>query len=211
MSALAPLAIRLLCDLAARGQTPTDLNTSQPPQFYRGDDVEIDIGIGQAGALLAPTLTNVASVTCQIFARQNDTNAPMMASTVVSANMNLGLTAAEWTGQTSPFYHAAFLFPNSQTYVPLSGQASQNCWLRIFLTTADAPTPKIVTLLEGAITVLDGPVNTASPPATGKARTFTVGGETVWQIQNDSDGHYYTIGCADVDGVPSLYVGTTPY
>ena len=46
---LAPLAIRLFCDLAARNQAVMDLNTGQAPLFYRGDDVEIDIGMGEDG------------------------------------------------------------------------------------------------------------------------------------------------------------------
>ena len=48
---LSPLPIRLFCDLAARNNV-IDLNTSQGAMFYRGDDIEIDIGIGQSGALL---------------------------------------------------------------------------------------------------------------------------------------------------------------
>ena len=40
--------------------------------FYRGDDIEIDIGIGQNGALLT-SLGNVASVTCQLFQSETDT------------------------------------------------------------------------------------------------------------------------------------------
>jgi hypothetical protein len=210
MSALAPLAIRLLCDLAARNQPLVDINTGAPPLFYCGDDVEIDIGIGQAGALLAPTLTNVASVTCQIFARQNDTSAPMMSCTVPAANMNLGLTAAEWTGDTAPGCHAAFVFPNAQTTIPLNGAASANYWLRVFLTTADS-TPKNITLAEGAITVLDAPMSAAAATTVGNVRQWTVNGANVLQIRNDTDGHFYTLGCVMDQGVPSLYVDTTPY
>ena len=50
-TALTPLPIRLFCDLAAPANL-LDLNRGQPPFFYRGDDVEIDIGIGENGALL---------------------------------------------------------------------------------------------------------------------------------------------------------------
>src|SRR5580658_4321027 len=106
---LSPLPIRLFCDLAARDNV-IDLNTSQGATFYRGDDIEIDIGIGQNGALLT-SLANVGSVTCQLFQSENDTNAAMVSGTVVAANMNLGLTQAEWTNNTSPYCHAAFLFP----------------------------------------------------------------------------------------------------
>jgi hypothetical protein len=208
---LAPLAIRLLCDLAARGTPPVDINTGQPPLFYRGDDVEIDIGIGMDGVLLAPSLANITSVTCQVFDEANDdTNAPLMSCTVLAASMNLALTATQWTNDTTPFYHAAFIFPNSQTAISLGGAASVNYWLRVFLTTADA-TPKQITLCEGPITVVDGPISAASPPAPGNVRFYTVGGVTVLQIRNDSNGLYYTVGIENVEGAPTLYLGNTGY
>jgi hypothetical protein len=212
MSAISVLPIRLFCDLAARNQGLTDLNTSAPPQFYRGDDVEIDIGIGQAGVLLTPNLSNITSVTCQLFASENDTNPPMLSATVLAAAMNLTLTALQWTGNTTPFYHAAFIFAGASTGISLSGMASAPYWLRIFLTTADA-TPKQITLAEGPITILDGPISVAvlAPTTTGNVRLSTVGGNQVLQIRNDTDGHFYTIGCVMAEGVPTLYVDTTPY
>ncbi|MGA2556771.1 MAG: hypothetical protein ABSG04_10920 [Verrucomicrobiota bacterium] len=212
MSAISVLPIRLLCDLALRGTHPNDLNTGAPPVFYRGDDVEIDIGIGMDGVLLTPNLSNITSVTCQIFQSESDTNPPMISCTVLAEAMNLTLTAAQWTGDTTPFNHAAFIFPNSQTAVSLNGQASASYWLRITLLTADA-TPKVITLLDGPITVLDGPINTATPPlAGGKVRFQVVDGALVLQILNDSDGHYYTVGIENgVGGVPTLYLSDIGY
>src|SRR5580700_8990141 len=132
--ALTPLPIRLFCDLAS----PSSLNdvnrNSQPPSFYRGDDIEIDIGLGENGALLT-SLSNVASVTAQIFAAENDTNPPMMSCT--TSAINTGLTQAQWTSNTTPFYHAAFVFPNSQTAISLGGNSSVNDWLRITAQTTD--------------------------------------------------------------------------
>jgi hypothetical protein len=215
MTALGPLAIRLFCDLAARNSNSnpvTDLNTGQPAFFYRGDDVEVDIGIGQGGALLAPTLTNITSVTAQIFAKENDTGAPMMSCTVAAANMNAGLTAAQWTGNTAPFYHAAFVFPNAQTYITLNGASSQSYWLRITLTTGDG-TPKTLTLLDGPITVLDGPVNATPAAGWGNARFWTDGsGNLVLQIKNDSDGKFCTVGVENgAGGLPGIYLGDVGY
>jgi hypothetical protein len=208
MTALAPLAIRLFCDVAARNAALIDLNTGQAPLFYRGDDVEIDIGIGEGGALLAPTLSNITSVTCQVFASESDTNAPMMSCTVAAAAMNLALTAAQWTGNTTPFFHAAFVFPAGQTYIGLNGVASQNYWLRIMLLTADA-TAKTITLLGGPITVLDGPVSSApaGPAGSGNVRFSSVAGSLVIQIKNDSDGKFYALGVENDNGVPTLYLG----
>lgn len=157
--ALTPLPIRLFCDLAARSQV-IDLNTSQGALFYRGDDIEVDIGLGENGNLLT-SLGNLASVTLQMFQSETDTNPPMMSQTVLAANMNLGLTQSQWSNDTAPFYHAAFIFPNSQTAVNLNGQATVNYWLRITATTTDTPA-KIITLLDGPITVKDGPVSAAA-------------------------------------------------
>ena len=196
--------------MAARNQAVTDLNTGQPAFFYRGDDVEIDIGIGMDGVLLTPSLSNVTSVTCQLFASGNDTNAPMMSSTVPAAGMNLTLTAAQWTGESAA-PHAAFVFPNSQTYIPLNGAASQNYWLRITLQTADT-TPKTITLLDGPITVLDGPVSATPAAGLGNARFWTDNnGHLVLQIKNDSDGKFYSLGVENENGVPALYLSDTGY
>jgi hypothetical protein len=209
MSVIGVLPVRLFCDLAARNQAATDLNTGQNALFYRGDDVEIDIGIGENGALLAPALSNIALVTCQVFARQNDVNAPMMSCTVAAGAMNLTLTAAQWTNNTTPFYHAAFIFPNAQTGITLNGAASQNYWLRITLTTADARA-KVITLLDGPVTVLDGPVSAGSP-GIGNVRFVTdANGNWVLQVRNDSDGKFYTVGIENgAGGMPGLYLGDT--
>jgi hypothetical protein len=209
MSAISILPIRLFCDLAARNQPGTDLNTGQAPLFYRGDDVEIDIGLGEDGVLLTPPLSNITSVTCQVFAAENDINAPMMSCTVLAANMNLTLTAAQWAA-ASAAPHAAFIFPNAQTYITLNGAASQNYWLRITLTTADA-TAKVITLFDGTITVLDGPVSAASPPGLSNVRFYTVAGKQVLQILNDTDGHWYSVGIENDNGAPALYLGDTGY
>src|ERR1700677_4201972 len=113
---LSPLPIRLFCDVA----TPSnllDLNRSQPPQFYRGDDIEIDIGLGENGNLLIGLASSgaggIASVTAQLFAAENDTNNPMLSATVLGSAMNLALTQTEWNNDTTPFYHAAFVIPGS--------------------------------------------------------------------------------------------------
>jgi hypothetical protein len=205
MSAIGVLPIRLFCDLAARNEPVMDVNTGQGPLFYRGDDVEIDIGIGEGGVLLPPTLSNITSVTCQVFRGQSDANAPLMSCTVAAAAMNLTLTAAQWTA-ASAAPQAAFIFANAQTYITLNGAASQNYWLRITLLTADA-TAKVMTLLEGPVTVLDGPVSQAPASSVGNVRFMTVNGVPVLQIRNDSDGLFYTVGIEDgAGGAPAIYL-----
>src|ERR1700722_11372972 len=198
--ALTPLPIRLFCDLASPGNL-NDLNrNSPPPSFYRGDDVEIDIGLGENGSLLT-SVSNVASVTTQLFAAENDTSAPMMSCT--TSTINTGLTQTQWTNNTTPFYHAAFLFPNSQTAVGLNGQASVNYWLRITAQTTDSPA-KTITLLNGPITVKDGPISTASAPSLAQFRFFTVAGQIVPQLLDTSTGLYHTLAILNDSGVLTL-------
>lgn len=206
---LSPLPIRLFCDLAARNNV-IDLNTSQGAMFYRGDDIEFDIGIGQSVALLT-SLGNLASVTCQVFQSETDSSAPMMSSTVPAASMNLGLTQAQWSNNTSPYYHAAFVFPNSQTAVNLNGQAAVNYWLRILAQTTDTPA-KIITLLDGLITVKDGPVSTMSAPTAAWLRFSTVAGNIVPQLYDPVSGHYYNLEIVtEAGGIRTLSLGDTAY
>ncbi len=211
---ITPLPIRLFCDLAATANL-FDINRSQAPAFYRGDDIEIDIGIGANGTLLAPPIGSsgaggIGSVTCQLFQEENDTNGPMMSSVALAANMNLGLTQANWNAGGSANSHAQFIFPNGQTAVSLGGQASVNYWLRITAQTTDA-TPKTITLLDGPITVKDGPISTASAPILGGARFFTVDGHVVFQILDTGTGLYHTLTCFNDGGVETLQISDQGY
>lgn len=201
---LTPLPIRLFCDLAAPVSL-LDLNRSQPPQFYRGDDIEIDIGIGQNGALLT-SLTNVASVTCQIYESENDTNGPMMSATVTS--INTALTQSQWN--TGAGEHAAFTFAHGLTAISLGGATAVNYWLRVFAQTSDSPA-KIITLLDGPITVRDGPISTLSAPPLAGARLFSVNGQAVFQLLDSSTGLYHTLAVLNNGGVLSLQLSDQGY
>ncbi len=206
---LSPLPIRLFCDLAARNNV-IDLNTSQGAMFYRGDDIEIDIGIGQSGALLT-SLGNIASVTCQVFQSETDPSAPMMSATLLAGAMNLSLTQAQWTNDTAPYCHAAFVFPNSQTAISLNGQASVNYWLRLYAQTTDAPA-KIITLLDGPVTVKDGPVSSLSGPVVNGMKLVTDGAvPNVPALYDPVSGHYYALEIDTVDGARTLSLGDAPY
>ena len=205
--ALTPLPIRLFCDLASPGNL-NDLNrNNQPPIFYRGDDIEIDIGLGENGALLT-SLTNIASVTSQLFAAENDTNAPMMTST--TSAINTGLTQTQWSNNTTPFYHAAFLFPNSQTAISLNGQASVNYWLRITAQTTDSAS-KTITLLNGPITVKDGPITSVSVPPLAALRFFVVAGQIVPQLLDTSTGLYHTLAILNDSGALTIQLSDQGY
>lgn len=207
--ALTVLPIRLLCDLASR-KNVVDLNTSQGALFYAGDDVEIDIGIGQSNALLTG-LTNIAAITCQIFQSENDTNAPMMSCTV-NSGFNTGLTQVNWNSGGSANSFCQFKFPNSQTNI-ISNNATQNSyWIRIVAQTTDSPALQI-TLLDGPITVLNGPDNTGAsptPPAAWKLVTDVTNGKQGIAILC-SDGNYRILQGDVVGGVSSPSLSDQTY
>jgi hypothetical protein len=141
----------------------------------------------------------IANVTVQIFAAENDTNPPMISATVMGSAMNLALTQLEWTNNTTPFYHAAFVIPGSQTAVSLNGQPSVNFWLRITATTTDT-TPKTITILDGPITVKDGPISTAGVPPAAQFRSYVVAGQTVFQLLDTTTGLYHTLAILNEGG-----------
>ncbi|HEY3861650.1 MAG TPA: hypothetical protein VGO59_07170 [Verrucomicrobiae bacterium] len=212
--ALTPLPIRLFCDIAAPANL-NDLNrNSQAPSFYRGDDIEIDIGVGQNGSLLTGLSGSgaggIASATAQIFQSENDANSPLAVCTVLAANMNLGLTQVEWTSAAAPFCHAAFLFPNSQTGMSLGGAASVNYWLRVTAQTSDS-VPKQITLLDGPITVRDGPTAAPSAPPLAALRYYIVSGQMVPQLLDTATGLYHTLAIFNDGGVLTLQLSDQGY
>jgi hypothetical protein len=215
MSAIiAPYPIRLFCDQVSPSSLQDPNRGSQPPAFYRGDDIEIDIGIGQNGSLLTPLASSgaggIASVTAQLFQSENDTNNPMMSCTVLAASMNLALTQTNWNAGGSANSHASFIFPNSQTAVSLNNLASVNYWLRIIAQTTDA-TPKSITLLDGPITVRDGPIPTLSVPPGAQFRTYTVNGQVVPQLLDATTGLYHTLAIYNDGGVLTLQLSDQGY
>ena len=117
--------------------------------------------------------------------------------------MNLALTQGEWSNDTTPFYHAAFLFPNSQTSISLNNQASQNYWLRITAQTSDAA-PKKITLLNGPVTVRDGPVSIEAATAGGQFRLYSVSGAVVPQLLDTTTGLWHTLQIYNDNGVLTL-------
>ena len=123
--------------------------------------------------------------------------------------MNLALTAGEWTGETAPYCHAAVCFSGEPDDDPANGQTLANYWLRITLLTADA-TPKTITVLNGPITVKDGPVGAGAAVPLGNVRFWTDGaGNVQLQLRNVTDGLFYTVGISDIGGVPTLFLGDT--
>src|SRR5580698_6974636 len=194
------IPIRLFCDLAAPN-TFTDLNRNNAQvSFFRGDDIQFDFGLGYDGALITasapnsgsgwPVISNIGSITAQIFQNESDTNPPMMSG--ATSTINDSLTQSAWNNDTTPFVHASIIFSGSQTAITLNGQSSINYWIRVTAQTTDSP-PKTITVLDGPITVKDGPISSASVPPLAQFRLYTVAGQIVPQILDTSTGLYHTL------------------
>ena len=155
-----PLPLRFFCD-ATHPSDLLDLNTSASPVFYRGCFSQIDIGLGNNGALLTHLANSgpggIASVTLQIF---KNTKALVITATIPAAVMNLTLSKAQWINNKytraeiadpvlpTTFQHASFNI--------LTGLTSIRYWLRITVLTTDTPA-NIITFLNGPIVVKDRP------------------------------------------------------
>lgn len=183
--ALSPFPIRIFCNTSNKKDTSLmDVNTNQLPAWYRGDDIEIDIGIGATiGGVdtINTSIANVASITCQLFLAENDTNAALMEKTVSGGSINGALTQEQWVAGkglfTGQLQHAAFLFSKIETMISLGGSTTKQFWLRIFATTNSGQN---ITLNCGTVTVKDGPVvGTASVPLSDNLIPLTTGAALV--------------------------------
>jgi hypothetical protein len=186
----------------------SDLNRNgATPFFYRGDDVEIQFAMGEAGQILT-NRNNVATFTAQIFLSQNDMQNPQLA--VATSTYNSALTEQEWANDTTPFFHATFVFPGATTGLNLNGAPAGNFWLRITMETTDSP-PVSTTFIAGPIEVRDGPYSTLSPLPQQAVRLYAVNGQQVLQLLDPSTGLYHTVNIVNISGVLALQLSDQGY
>jgi hypothetical protein len=160
--------ILLNLDRALRSTGPLDQNTTNPPSFYVGDDVEMDVNLFSAGVLIQTNLiVKYTNVEMQVFLAQNDTNPPQMQLIVTNTAFFTNLFAAGAApGGTNNYptnYQVQFYWPGDLTQLDLNGQASQYFWFRCFATGTNGV---IATFGEGPIQVLNAPISALSPALT---------------------------------------------
>jgi hypothetical protein len=159
----AQLPLRIAADAAVRKSAfiPDLNNNNASLSFVSGDDVTFEIALFQNGRFLT-NLYLYTNLTCQVFTSQNTTNNPLMTQTITNSVgspwWNTNCTLGGWTSNSLPDtnWQAQFYFPSVQTSFSLNGQASQTYWMRIFATQTNS---RIVTFMEGPITIYDGPSN----------------------------------------------------
>jgi hypothetical protein len=165
MSTLARTRIRIAGD-AACFDAPLDVNRHATPQFWRGNDVQFEIGVFFAGALM--DVSNLASLTVEIRAivdgaAPDPSTTPLMGATVSSFDNTTTLT----TWQSGANQHAVVAFTAAQSNI-VAGPA----WLSIFVITNDDP-GHVITLCAGPIGVREDGSGLATTPEPATETYYT--------------------------------------
>lgn len=177
MSQITRRRIRLQLDVAKKtSERFSDVLTSGTPELWRGNDVQIELGLFNATAIVSD-ITNLASLTLTV--RQDGvTGAALMTKTLASGELT-ACDAAGWTAGTGQ--HALVAFTGQEANVAVGDH-----WLVVEIVTNDSP-GRTVTL--GATTlkvVEDGAGSEADAQATD-ATAYTKDQADARYIQKHAD------------------------
>ncbi len=223
MSTLDRTRLRLAGD-AARFDAPLEVNRRATPQFWRGNDVQFELGVFNNGEL--QSVANLASVTVEIKALGASGSAPaastaaLMAKTVLAGALDNSLDQASWDDGSKQ--HALIAFTAAESAIAAGAR-----WLTIYATTTDT-TPRTITLCAGPIKVLESgagfpsdppdEINTYPTLAVADARylqTAPSGGNfrfksgNIIQVFNPDTNLYHDVFVKVVGGVPTLMTADT--
>jgi hypothetical protein len=161
MNTLPRAQIRIAAD-AANFNSPLDVNSRATPQFWRGNDIEFDIGVFFNGTL--ESVANIASLTVEIRVpgpaggAPDPSSTPLMSATVTSGSLDNTVTQDTWNDGSKQ--HAVVAFTAAQSNIAAGPQ-----WLSLWVVTTDNP-GRVITLAAGPVRVLeDGCGLTTSAPA----------------------------------------------
>jgi len=129
----------------------TDLLTSKAPELWLGTDVRFEHGFLD-GTVLSDDISNLASVTLEVFASTR-TGLPYMAKTISADALLEALTQEQWDGGAPEHAHAVFEFTAAETSLPMAGKLSADFWLVVSCLTNNG-TAKRYTLGAGKITFM---------------------------------------------------------
>jgi len=179
MSTLTRKRIRIAAD-AALPESPQDQQTGASPHFWRGNDVQFEIGVFNNSVL--QSVSNLASLTLEIKAQATDGGAPspddplLMAATVTS--LDDSTDAATWADGSRQ--HALVVFAANESNI-----AAGDHWFAIRALTSDNP-GRTVTLAAGPIVVLEDGAGLATEPPNA-IDTFYTSQESDARYLNQAD------------------------
>jgi hypothetical protein len=158
MKTLTDLKLRIRIDVESF-DNPVDVLHGGIPQYWRGNDLRIELGIFAGNDLV--DVSNFSRIVLAVRALNNDGEAPPAAAPILlsgeCATLDASVTQANW--EAGEAQHAAFNFSAEATNLP-----SDDYWMSIWAE-MDGEIAKILTLGAGLIHVLEngGGVSTEPP------------------------------------------------
>jgi hypothetical protein len=167
--------IRIAVD-ASKQMSPLDALTGQTPDFWRGDDLQLELGLFW-GTVLSD-VSNIASLTVEFKPNANRTGTPLMAKTVYE--FDTAVDGTSWSNESRQ--HVVVPFTATETALDMNGAVQMTLWCVIHALTKDEPARRIV-WGAGPITISEPGIGGAAGPAPGDPLYYTAA---------ESDARYLT-------------------
>ena len=202
--AIARQRIRLQCDIVKHEPIQCRIQ-GRTPLIWRGADCYVEIGIFNDDVFV-DDLTNIVSVTLEVHPSAPRVGPAYFTKTILKADMDVGMTSAEWVTDAADQQHARFTLTHDDTNLDLTGGNAERLsfWMVIHatLTTGEYITLGVTSLeVEEDATQLGVPVLGSVNP------TFRVTTAGYLQIKNDDTGKYHTLWAKGVEGAQQLILG----
>jgi hypothetical protein len=158
MSTISRRRIRCKIDAAQRTNFKfIDSKTTSTPEFWRGNDLQFEIGIAWNGSLITD-ISNIASLTLQVKASAAATEV-LMTKTLSAGDLDNTVTEANWTDDTKQ--HALVTFTGTESNI-----VAGTYHLVVSVVTNDSP-GRDITLGATTLTVTeDGAGSSGTPQVT---------------------------------------------
>ncbi|PTY02566.1 hypothetical protein DB346_08440 [Verrucomicrobia bacterium LW23] len=147
--------------------------TGTTPEIWRGNDVQLEVGVFLARPNNAPPevvdVTNITSLTIEAKASQTSGAAPVISKTIDSF---AALTSEAWEAGTGQ--HAVVPLTAAETNLSLGGQASAELWMTFSVVTSEG---YAITLGVSTLSVKEDNAGVAGTPPTNDP-TYLTAAET---------------------------------
>lgn len=209
---------RIRCKIDAAQKTTfkfVDVKTSSTPEFWRGNDLQFEIGIAWNGSLITD-ISNIASLTLQVKASAAATEI-LMTKTLAAVDLVNTVTEANWADDSNQ--HALVAFTGTEANI-----VAGTYHMGVSVVTSDSPGRDITLGATTLVVTEDGAGASGTPQVTdGLAYTQAEadarfvqahqdqawmqfsGGK--WYIYNGDTSLWYPLVCTIKDSVPMLTLG----
>ncbi len=154
MAQLQRKRIRIQADNRSFSQS-VDLITGATPVFWRGNDVQFEIGIYEDDVFI-DDIGNITSLTVEIKAEQDPESDTLMSNTIAYVDMDDSLVEEDWLAGEADNCHAKAVFTQYESDI-----APGTYWIAVSVLTSDTPVRRL-TLSAGRIEIRED----ATPPGT---------------------------------------------